>query len=102
MLIEKLKSYIKKEKRVLIVDEKKQPGKQWTINVLSTFTPNDEIFSRSYVPSSKIQKVTEIRSINLPNSFIQGLPPSKKKIKARRLKLFKSGIKMAKIDKLKN
>lgn len=102
VLIEKLKSYIKKEKRILNIDEKKQPDKQWTINVLSTFTPSDEIFSRSYVPPKKIQKVHEIRAIDLPNAFLKGLPPSKKKIKARRLKLFKSGVKMAKIDRLKD
>lgn len=50
VLLNKLRNYIKKEKRNVEVDEKKQPDKQWIINILSTYTPNDEIFSRSYVP----------------------------------------------------
>lgn len=49
-MLNKLRNYIKKEKRNVEVDEKKQPDKQWIVNILSTFTPNDEIFSRSYVP----------------------------------------------------
>lgn len=44
----------------------------------------------------------EMRSVDLPNAFLKGLPPSKKRIKARRLKLFKSGVKMSRIDKLKD
>ena len=76
------------------------PDKKWVLMMLSTFTPNDEIFHKSYVPPAKIKKVSEMKSINLPTQFIKSLPPSKKKIKVRRLGLFKQGIKLGKIDKL--
>ena len=69
-LINRLKSYVKKEKKIFDINEKHLPDKTWVLNVLSSFTPNDEIFHKNYVPPAKIKKIFEIKSVNLPSKFI--------------------------------
>ena len=51
VLIEKLRDYaFENEKNISWLDEKHTPDKDWLVAVLASFTPEDEIFKKGYVP----------------------------------------------------
>ena len=56
------------------IDEKHQPDKRWLLDVLSTYSPGDDIFKKSYLPPVKDTKLSEIKSIEVPTEFMRGLP----------------------------
>jgi len=52
------------------VDEKHIPDKRWLLDFVSTFKPDDEIFNKGYVPPAKETKLSELKTIELPASFL--------------------------------
>ena len=83
------------------IDEKHQPDKRWIIDMLATFYPEDEIFKKSYMPPQKKNKLSEIKAVELPESFLKDLPISRRKTKRRGLKMQKGGVNQQKLQRLK-
>lgn len=70
------------------VDQEKHiPDKRWLLDVLATFTPEDEIFSKSYNPPERASKLSEIKTIEVPVDFMKDLPFSKRKTKRKGLRI---------------
>ena len=82
-------------------DEDKQPDAKWLLTCLSTFTPDDDIFKKSYVPPVKESKLSQIEAIELPSSFLKDLPLTKRKVKRRSLHMFGEGLQKQKLSAMK-
>lgn len=84
------------------IDDDHLPGKRWLIDVLASISAEDEIFKKSYLPPVKENKLSEIKAIELPESFLRDLPQRTKKNKKRRgLELIGAGLNEAKIQRLR-
>ena len=92
ILFEKFMAYMRHKKFDPGFDEDKQPDAKWLLTCLSTFTPDDEIFKKSYVPPVKESKLSQIEAIELPSSFLKDLPLTKRKVKRRGLHMFGEGL----------
>ncbi len=57
-----------------IDEEKHRFDKRWLLDVLSTFVPNDEIFGKACMPPVKGSRLDQIKVIDLPTLFHEGLP----------------------------
>jgi hypothetical protein len=67
--------------------EKHGPDKRWLLDVLATYTPEDEIFRKSYNPPERASKLSEIKTIEVPVDFMKDLPFSKRKTKRKGLRI---------------
>jgi hypothetical protein len=76
--------------------EKHVPDKRWLLDVLATFTPEDEIFGKSYNPPERASKLSEIKTIEVPVDFMKDLPFSKRKTKRKGLRIQKEGLRVQK------
>jgi len=47
--------------------------------------PTLEYFKKGYVPPPKVTALSNLTKVELPENFLEGLPTSKRKVKARRL-----------------
>ena len=50
------------------------PDKRWLLDFISTLRPEDEIFKKNYLPPVKDTKLSELKTIPLPATFLQDLP----------------------------
>jgi hypothetical protein len=57
-----------------IDEEKHRFDKRWLLDVLGTFVPNDEIFGKAYMPPVKGSRLDQIKVIDVPTWFLEGLP----------------------------
>jgi len=101
LLIEKFQAMATANKWVTCVTEDHVPDKRWLLDVLSTFAPQDEIFGKGFYPAPKKNKLSEIKSVTLPESFLADLPISKKKLKRRGLRIVADGVSLQRIQRLK-
>ena len=69
--------------------------------MVSTFTPGDEIFKKDFMPPPPKNKLSEIKSIELPESFLKDLPKSVRKSRRKGLRLAKDGIAGQRLARLK-
>ena len=53
--------------------------------VLGTYNPRLPYFKKGYVPPPKSTQAVSVTKVSLPESFLEGLPASKRKCKVRRL-----------------
>lgn len=83
------------------IDEKHHPDKKWLVDVLATLKPGDEIFKKDYVPPPVRKRLKDIETIVLPGHLFEGLPPSKSKAKARRLKVVSEAFLNEKMSRMK-
>jgi len=67
---------------------------------LATFVPEDEIFRKDYIPPPIRKRLQDVETITLPNKYFEGMPVSKSKAKARRLKIISEGFAKEKISRL--
>ena len=81
--------------------EKHIPDKRWLLDVLVTFTPQDEIFKKSYQPPERASKLSEIKSIEMPVDFLKDLPLSKRKSRRKGLRLQKEGLRVQKKERFR-
>jgi len=77
------------------------PDKRWLLDVLATFTPQDEIFGKGYQPPERDSKLSEIKSIELPADFLKDLPPSRRRSRRKGLRLQKDGLRLQRKERLK-
>lgn len=82
-------------------DPERQPDSNWLVAVIATLSPDDEIFGKGYVPPPKESKLSEIKAIELPESFLQGLPESKTKSKRKALKIAGEGMAAQRVAMMK-
>lgn len=75
------------EKKVAGIDDTHQPDKGWMLAILGTYNPKLPYFQKSYVPPPKATSVQMQAKVELPANFLEGLPESKRKTKARHLKM---------------
>ena len=54
------------------------------------------------MPPARKEKIENQAKVSLPNDFLEGLPESKRKIKARRLNLFRQSKEETKHERIKN
>jgi len=101
VLLQKLKSYLSKNKLNAGQDHNHTPDKQWLINVLSTITPKDEIFDKGYFAPTKTRTSREYKALNIPPMFVHGLPLAKKGRKRRSLRFVAEGKVSAKLMRMK-
>ena len=83
------------------IDDNHVPDKRWLLDMVSTFTPGDEIFKKDFMPPPKKNKLSEIKSIELPESFLKDLPNSVRKSRRKGLRLAKDGIAGQRLARLK-
>jgi len=67
------------------------PDKKWLIDFCSTHIVNCHIFKKGYLPPPKASKISVNSKLEMPKDFMEGLPPSRKKVKAKRLQLITKG-----------
>ena len=99
-LIEKLTYYLGRSGKAHGIREGHLPDKRWVISVLSTVAPKDEIFGKSYVPPSHQKQQELAKVVDLPPSFVNGLPVSKGKHHAGKLRLTQEARSASKLQKL--
>ena len=88
VLVSKLLKLAKPRKLNLAwLDELHLPDAAWLMAVIATLDPNDEIFRKDYVAPPIRKRLQDIPTIELPKEILEGLPKSKSKAKARRLKV---------------
>jgi len=88
VLVEKLKEQCLLENyNVAWIDETHLPDSKWLVDVLATLKPDDEIFRKNYVAPPVRKRLREVETITLPDELFEGLPKTKRKVKARRLKI---------------
>ena len=83
------------------IDEKHSPDKDWIVAVLATLKPDDEIFKKDYVAPPVRKRLQDVETIVLPNELFEGLPQSKSKAKARRLKIVSEAFAQEKATRMK-
>ena len=89
VLLEKFWAYVDaKQLNMQGIDRERHiPDKRWLLDVLATFTPQNEIFKKSYQPPERASKLSEIKSIEMPVDFLKDLPLSKRKSRRKGLRL---------------
>lgn len=83
------------------IDEKHLPDKKWLLDVLATLSPSDNIFKKDYVAPPIRKRLQDIETIVLPSDLFEGMPASKSKAKARRLKVMSEAFAKEKTSRLK-
>ena len=83
------------------IEEKTMPDKEWMVAVIATLNPQDEIFRKEYVAPPVRKRLQDIETIVLPNALFEGMPKSKSKLKARRLKVVSEAFAAEKASRLK-
>ena len=103
VLLEKFWAYVDGKHLILqgVDREKHIPDKRWLLDVLATFTPQDEIFKKSYQPPERASKLSEIKSIEMPVDFLKDLPLSKRKSRRKGLRLQKEGLRVQKKERFR-
>ena len=89
VLLEKFWTYADENHLLMLgVDrEKHTPDKRWLLDVLATYTPEDEIFAKNYSPPERDSKLSEIKAIEIPVDFMKNLPLSRRKSRRKGLRL---------------
>lgn len=78
------------------------PNRDWMVAVIATLDPQDEIFKKDYVAPPTRKRLRDIETIVLPNQLFEGLPQSKRKVKARRLKIMSEAFAAEKASRIKD
>jgi hypothetical protein len=90
-----------KQYNIAWIDFQHMPDKDWMVKVIATLNPDDEIFRKDYVAPPVRKRLQDIETIVLPNEIFEGLPKSKSKVKARRLKIMSEAFAAEKASRLK-
>jgi hypothetical protein len=83
------------------ISDKRPPDAKWLVAVVGTLLPDDEIFAKGYVPPPRRARQADAKVIEIPIEMLVGVPDSKSKAKARRLRVMGECFVDAKIDALK-
>ena len=83
------------------IEDNHMPDKSWLLAILGTYKPDLPYFQKGYVPPAKVGSIQQLSKVELPESFLEGLPESKRKVKARHLKLFTRSKTDAKVNRFK-
>jgi hypothetical protein len=88
-LLDKFWNYIDFNRLELLwVDKEKHiPDKRWLLDILATFTPEDEIIEKGYNPPERASKLSEIKTIEVLEDFMKDLPFSRRKTKRKGLRI---------------
>jgi hypothetical protein len=97
VLFEKFMAFMRHKKLDPGFEGDRQPDVKWLLTVLSTVTPDDDIFKKSYVPPARESKLSQIEAIELPASFLKDLPETKRKVKRRALQMIGEGLQKQKL-----
>ena len=74
------------------MDQSHEPDKRWLIDLISSFKPEDEIFKKNYRPPAHAAKLSEMKTIEMPKDFMEGLPVTKRRSRRRGLRVAKDGL----------
>jgi hypothetical protein len=77
------------------------PNKDWLVVILSTYRADLKIFKKDYVAPPRVVKAEDKPNIALPSDFLDNLPPTRKKTKAKRLTMISKGKKEGQIERAK-
>ena len=72
------------------------------VAVIATLSPWNEIFKKDYVAPPTRKRLRDIETIVLPTELFEGLPPSKRKVKSRRLKIMSEAFAAEKASRIKD
>jgi hypothetical protein len=67
------------------ITEEHTPDKKWLLDFISTHISDSDIFKKGYLPPPKESSIHVAPKLELPVDFLADLPPSKRKVKAKRL-----------------
>ena len=84
------------------IDDKHVPDKRWLLDLVATFTPQDEIFKKDYLPPARKNKLSAIEAISLPESFLKDLPASTRRSKRKGLRLALDGLSAQRLKRLRS
>ena len=93
---------IAKGYNIVWISDDRLPNRDWMVAVIATLNPGDEIFNKNYVAPPTRKRLRDIETIVLPNELFEGLPPSKRKVKARRLKIMSEAFAAEKASRIKD
>jgi hypothetical protein len=74
VLFAKLCAIAEKNKWNLGFTDENLPNKSWIVDILSTFSKEDEIFNKGYVAPPIKPKKEEEKTIAVPKHLLEGLP----------------------------
>jgi hypothetical protein len=101
-LLQKIQALCSEKKyNISWIDFQHLPDKDWMVKVIATLNPQDEIFKKDYVAPPIRKRLQDIETIVLPNAILEGLPKSKSKVKARRLKIMSEAFAAEKASRIK-
>ena len=83
------------------IDDVHQPDKSWMLAILGTYNPKLAYFDKGYVPPPKATSMAYTAKVELPAHFLEGLPESKRKVKARHLKMYSNSKHEGKLQRYK-
>ena len=91
VLLDKFHKLMEKKNLSSGMHPEKLPDKDWLIAVIATLNPDDEIFKKEYLPPPRKNNIEELKSINVPAGFFDGLPDSRSKVKRKALHIIGEG-----------
>lgn len=92
-MMKKALSIAEKKGWAMGFSDENKPDKAWLIKFLSTFTPDDPIFHKSYVAPPIRKKNEEEKVHKLPKSLFEDMPVKRpgKRVRRMKLSMFKEG-----------
>jgi hypothetical protein len=87
VLLKDFTKLMQSEKKSADIDDAHMPDNGWLLAILGTYNPRLPYFKKGYVPPSKATLVQAQAKVELPENFLEGLPSSRRKVKARNLKM---------------
>ena len=82
-------------------DKQHVPNKSWLLAVLSTIDPTNAMFKKDYLPPNIKPGQVKQQKVELPEGFLDNLPPTRRRYKSKRLKMIAKGNSDAKAERLK-
>jgi hypothetical protein len=101
LLLKDFAKLVHSEKKVSGVDEAHAPDKSWLLAVLATYNSQLPYFKKGYFPPPKSTQAVSVNKVSLPESFLEGLPASKRKTKVRRLTMLTQSKEEGKLKRYK-
>ena len=79
-----------------------RPNKSWLLAVISTIDPTNAVYKKKdYLPPNIKPGQVKQQKVELPEGFLDNLPPTRRRYKSKRLKMIAKGNSDAKAERLK-
>jgi len=100
-LIRHVKTYARSKNKSTGIDDTHIPDKKWLLDFLSTYSPDCEIFHKSYVAPPRVVAAQDETKVSLPADFMKDLPAPRRKAKSKRLQMITKQKSEGRLDRMK-